>query len=801
MSTNCQAFNPFRLAIICGGPSLERGISLNSARTVVDHLLSLEIEIFPLYVNPEKDFFLISKAQLYSNTPADFDFKLKQNFKKFSLEDLKTFLGSCHLVFPLIHGSFGEDGELQGLLEEWKIPFVGHSAASCKSMFSKHSASQILQKAGFSTLPQLLVSKNLKDAAVAIENFFSAQNLTQAIVKPCAGGSSIGVYSVNSPAEALVKTKHILDNKFDSLVVIEPFLKDREFTIVVMENERGEPVALIPTEVEMTGEDSPIFDYRKKYLPSNQVVHHTPARFSQQNLDEIRMQAEKLFQLFQMRDFVRLDGWLKENGDIFFTDINPISGLDQNSFFFRQTSLIGLTHRESIEYVLKSACRRYLQAFPSIETAFCHSNKQPVFVLFGGSNAERQVSLMSGANVWLKLLNSQNKLPTPFLLDQDGSIWQLPYSYVLHHTVEEIYGNCIDSNKNFFIHQSLIDQIQTQLNVRRTTSWGAHLFDRSAFLKKAKEVNAFVFIALHGGEGEDGTWQKKLEAYNLPFNGSGSFCSALCMDKSETGEAILSLEHSAIFSLPKMKLQVADFENFTFDDFQKLWHDSCFELASGQLLIKPCKDGCSAGIAYLQSAKDLERFCQFVLNKSTFIPPFSFAKQSMPIEMPFGNTLYLLEPYIETDTIKIEGAEIVHIAKSGWIELTVGVFEQGGEYCSFNPSITIAEGAVLSLEEKFQGGTGVNLTPPPIEILSQDSVTHIKWLIQQAARALGIQNYARLDVFYNQNLKKMIIIEANTLPALTPSTVIYHQALAENPPMSPLKLLEKIIDTRLLAYA
>ncbi len=97
------------------------------------------------------------------------------------------------------------------------------------------------------------------------------------------------------------------------------------------------------------------------------------------------------------------------------------------------------------------------------------------------------------------------------------------------------------------------------------------------------------------------------------------------------------------------------------------------------------------------------------------------------------------------------------------MELTVGLLEQDGVYYPFNPSITIAEGTVLSLEEKFQGGTGVNLTPPPGEILSPSASDKIKKLVAKAAAALGIQNYARIDIFFNQITEKMIVIEANTL--------------------------------------
>ena len=111
-----------RIAVICGGPSAERGISLNSARSVMDHLSAMGHEIVPFYCDTGKNFYRLSPAQLYSNTPSDFDFKLKQNATPLSEA---AFIAECRatdLVFPAIHGTFGEDGELQTLLEANDIP-------------------------------------------------------------------------------------------------------------------------------------------------------------------------------------------------------------------------------------------------------------------------------------------------------------------------------------------------------------------------------------------------------------------------------------------------------------------------------------------------------------------------------------------------------------------------------------------------------------------------------------------------------------------------------------------------------
>ena len=149
-----------KIAIICGGPSLERGISLNSARSVLDHLPTKDIQVLPIYVDQDLQFYSISPAQLYSNTPADFDFKLGKMAAKLDADSLYALLKSADLVFPVIHGAFGEDGELQRILENWNIPFVGHGSDCCSQMFHKYEATQILKKNQFPS-PLLIIIQRL----------------------------------------------------------------------------------------------------------------------------------------------------------------------------------------------------------------------------------------------------------------------------------------------------------------------------------------------------------------------------------------------------------------------------------------------------------------------------------------------------------------------------------------------------------------------------------------------------------------------------------------------------------------
>jgi D-alanine-D-alanine ligase-like ATP-grasp enzyme len=153
----------------------------------------------------------------------------------------------------------------------------------------------------------------------------------------------------------------------------------------------------------------------------------------------------------------------------------------------------------------------------------------------------------------------------------------------------------------------------------------------------------------------------------------------------------------------------------------------------------------------------------------------------------------IFEEFVVTDSVRVRGNVLKRVRKSGFVEVTVGVLERKGIVQALNPSITVAEGAVLSVEEKFQGGTGVNITPPPKSLIKPVLLEKAKQHIAMVARKLGINGYSRIDAFLELATGNVKIIEVNTLPGLTPSTVLYHQGLAENPRLFPRDLLETLI--------
>ena len=432
-----------KLLLLCGGPSEERNISLNSARSVYDHLEN-EFNIEIIFIDQNMKKFSINGGFLYSNTTNDFDFKLRNEGIALSENEFIEKIKSNDIIFPIIHGIFGEDGQIQHILESQSVSFVGSSSNSCNQTYNKKNLDKFITENGYFNIPKLFIDfssdQNIEEK---VSKFFDDNKLSECIIKPIKGGSSFGIFharNINEAINYLPRAKKYAD------IVLEPRCHGKEFTVIVLQN-KNKPVALLPTEIEVKDSKNIIFDTRRKYLSTNETHYYCPPRFSKETIDLIRYNAEKLFNLAHASDFLRIDGWLLDNGNIYFSDFNPISGMEQNSFIFQQASKVGLTHKEILNYIIDS-CGYRNNLKISRRKIEKNKNVKKVNVIFGGATSERQVSLLSGSNVWLKLSKSSELDVKPYLLfkedlnlDDDPENFRvayLPYSMVLNHTVEEI---------------------------------------------------------------------------------------------------------------------------------------------------------------------------------------------------------------------------------------------------------------------------------------------------------------------------------------------------------------------------
>ena len=380
-------------------------------------------------------------------------------------------------------------------------------------------------------------------------------------------------------------------------------------------------------------------------------------------------------------------------------------------------------------------------------------------------------------------------------------MWKLPYAYTLKHTVEEILYHCKLAATSGPRLKALIEPVRARLGLPSDQNVYAlpEQMTLDQFCKTAKQENAFVFLGLHGGIGEDGTIQAILDEHKLPYNGPGARSSAICADKNKTGERIAALNDPMLIAAPKICFTLKEAsDDITWLD--TLWKRATTTLQSSDLLIKPQNDGCSTGVVRLFCAEDLGKFLAALRRGDKLLLPGTLNNQTDTIELSADPDQLMIEPFIVSDDIHIADKSLNHRVRTNWIELTVGVLESEGTYHALTPSITVAESHVLSLEEKFQGGTGINLTPPPASIMTPEQIRIVRDKIELAAKTLGIEGYSRLDIFFNTKSNVTLLIEANTLPGLTAATVIFHQAFAENPPLSPSTFLALLVEDGLSRF-
>jgi D-alanine--D-alanine ligase len=797
------------LALLLGGPSLERGISLNSARSVADHLVGTDVQLKEIiYFDRHLRAYPISRSLLYCNTPSDFDFKLTLEGAALAEEDLITRLQGVDLVFPAIHGAFGEDGQLQALLESANVPFIGTGASSCRVAFDKFRATDTLRAAGVGAVPGILITSEQPAAERARALLGAFPEAAKVVIKPAQGGSSIDVHVLADRSAGAGILEGMVSRY--GRVVIQPWITGTEITTIVMQGPAG-PVALIPLQIELRNRlsDNDIFDYRRKYLASNDSHYYCPPAQDVTVINEIQRVSEQAFSLLGLRDFARIDSWLRPDGEILVSDINPISGMEQNSFLFISAAQLGMSHADILRLVVHTAARRIgiEEAGPGRGKPDASGSRQRVGVLFGGETAERQVSVLSGTNVWLKLLGSQRYLPVPYLLDPDGSVWQLSYSAALRHSVEEIVESCRDAQRLDSLRSRLASPILRRLGLSEDDLSSPVVPPVRLTMDEFLNQHDLVFIALHGGRGEDGSLQEVLNAHGVRYNGSDVAASRLCMDKYETGKIIAELAPEGIYTARRIRVPLHD---ALAREPSELWQEIAAACGASRVVVKPVGDGCSAGVVPLGRPEDLALYLRLIDSGAPRLQgeSFSLLTAGQIIELPTEKqTRLLFEEYIETDDIRVDdlrrdtssAASLIwgQERDTGWVEVTVGVLGKKGSMTAMNPSVTVASSGILSLEEKFMGGTGVNITPPPAPPLgrvSPEAVHIAKERIARAANALGMAGYGRIDAFMHRETGEVIVIEANSLPGLTPATVFYHQGLAEDPPLPPRDILEMIVD-------
>lgn len=783
-----------KIALFFGGPGPERDISLDSARSFYDaaRFLMPKDGIALVLVGKDCGLTLIEDRWIYCNTLEDITLsRPAEEHPTRALAELETALGEANAFLCFVHGLFGEDG---GLIKELRArgfaqPVLGSGAEVLATLYDKSMAYEKLAELRFAVPEHLVLRAEDVSALEQAREFAQGEAV---VVKPCRGGSSDGV-SIGREADLSEAIQ--LAARFDQKILVERFLRGCEFSIVVVQDTTGEIVPLLPTRIDHAPGSSKIYSRLKKYMPGKGAIHTTVGAFSEQHISAIRRQSGQLFQQLGCADWARFDGFLADDGSITWCDLNAIPGFGMDSILMQQASLFGLSQSAMTEFLLA----KVLDTKRSRETHRTDAAQDVVCVLGGGESSEKQVSRLSWHNVIQKLVSTRRHDVRPVFGRQDGSFWRVPMFAVLQHTVEEI-EELLDSGAAY------ANALELARNALATTGGllsGLASRDDAApasevTLTQLAESTDFCFIALHGGAGEDGTLQAKLDALGLPYNGSGPVASAVCMDKNETariatemriprfrGSRNLVVDPGQIAQLKDPKALAAAIKSGA--NYEQLLEDGAIRelddifqrsAASWQqqlgsvpgIALKPRTDGCSSGVFLARAGTDeTARYLVAVLSGVSEIrwdflgSRFKALPQEVTLHLPYQRNRELL-------------VEELHAAPAEeLVELTVAVLGRAGEMRSLLPSETVKESDVLTIEEKFCKGVGVNVTPP--RGLGPAALDSVRDRVERFANGLGLDGYARIDLMYYIQQDELVLIEVNSLPGLSAATVTFTQAL------------------------
>jgi D-alanine-D-alanine ligase and related ATP-grasp enzymes len=696
-----------RVGVLMGGKSIEREVSFNTGRTVCDHLDSARYNIIPIFQTISGELYLLPWHFLHRGKITDFLHRLAQEATAITWDNL-----SHHIDFAFIamHGRYAEDGILQGTLELLGIPYLGSNVWVSSLCMDKIRIKPFLTEHKIATPLHIEVTPDQgvnpeKHISALVEKLHTASIQFPLIVKPSHEGSSLGISLVFSPDDlsAAITKACLTHPEKPQTVLLEERITGMEFSCVTLVNYKNKTLMPLPPTEIVHESQSDYFDYKQKYMPGR-ALKFTPPRCSTAITEKIQNTCGAVMKLLEIETISRIDGFVKKDGTVCIVDVNTFSGMAPSSFVFREAAEIGMSHTDLINHLIETDLDRYdmldaLTTAEDKETKTMNHKKLRVGVLMGGPSHEREISLESGRNVTFKL-SPHKYQTTPLFVDTDMSISAISQVQLVRNSTKEI-SNSLTPDQRLQWHD-------------------------------LKQSFDFIFIALHGGPGENGTVQGMLEMLAIPYNGSSVFASALCMDKYKTAHYLGALG----FNVPQSNL----ISHKNWQENQQEIISKCHQSIGFPCIIKPHDDGCSVMVYKANNAQELQIHISSLFTQH--------------------KTHALVEQFIQG------------------MELTVGVVGNDKAH-ALPPSQTIATKGILSIEEKFLPGAGENQTPAtlPAHILS-----FVQETMELVYEAVGCKGYARIDCFYQNatqsptHTDRVVILEINSLPGLTPATCIFHQA-------------------------
>ena len=346
-----------RIAVLFGGRSAEHEVSLMSARNAVGALDRARYEIVPIGIAKDGRWLLVDledgalpQAIPASGTQVALIPGGKGQAVTIAADGRQGLLPAIDLIFPVLHGPFGEDGTVQGYAETADVAYVGCGVAASAAAMDKALAKRLLVAEGIPVARAIAVHEG--DAQPG-EALLEALGLPL-FVKPARQGSSVGVSRVDS-LEAL---QPALDEAFrhDDKVLIEEFVRAREIECSVLEDAEGRLTVSRPGEI-IPAESHGFYSYDAKYVDAGGAIVKAPADLSDEVIAEAREMAARAFRALACAGMARVDFFLRADGSLIINEINTIPGFTNISMYAKALAADGIAYEQVVETLIAHALK------------------------------------------------------------------------------------------------------------------------------------------------------------------------------------------------------------------------------------------------------------------------------------------------------------------------------------------------------------------------------------------------------------------------------------------------------------
>jgi D-alanine-D-alanine ligase len=366
-----MAEKKLRVGVVFGGRSGEHEVSLASAKAIMENLDRNKYDVIPIGITKAGTWLLGTKPEQLLAAGQDVSQSAAEEQQETTtavtltgdptVRRLIPLQGSEHLrdngaldvIFPVLHGTYGEDGTLQGLLEMANVPYVGCGVLGSALGMDKEKMKMVFQAVGLPNADYLVYRRNQweripEEIMDAVEQRIDYPNF----VKPVNLGSSVGISKAHNRAELLHAIN--LAAEYDYKIIIEKNINCRELECAVMGND--EPLTSVVGEVVASNE---FYDYNAKYIDNkSQVI--IPANIPPETASIVRNQAVQAFLALDLSGLARIDFFLeKETGQVYINEVNTMPGFTQISMYSKLWQASGVSYPELLDRLIELAQERH----------------------------------------------------------------------------------------------------------------------------------------------------------------------------------------------------------------------------------------------------------------------------------------------------------------------------------------------------------------------------------------------------------------------------------------------------------